>query len=325
MSTSPFGSCRTAPAAPGPSTSDRRPAPGRSTACRRRSTPTRCRSSRRRGSRRARRTARPALPPRSRVAGSPTNRNSLSRVFITPSDLRSPTKWPGDPHHHCGQAAGIAAEIDDDAVGVPQFVDRLLELRVDGRHPHVEPDDPGGRASRRRAFPLSRPARTSSAGCPTVTGFPCSGRRSSDNVTAAPSPFSNVTSTFDPAGPRRCVCAMRHASDPAAARLVPAGPPSGSTRSRSATLRGSNPRDPPSRTDQRRRFAVDVRDDQLAADEPDFEVPDRRWYRPTSRPAWTRPRRTGISAKCDSAEAAQHVADRRRGARRQTSPPPRAA
>ena len=54
-----------------------------------------------------------------------------------------------DAHHHRGEAAGIAAQIDDDPVRLPELVHRGLELRVDGRHPHVEADD-AHRAARRR-------------------------------------------------------------------------------------------------------------------------------------------------------------------------------
>ena len=56
---------------------------------------------------------------------------------------------PRDAHHHRREAAGIAAQIDDDAVGLPELVDRRLELGVDGRHPHVEADDADGSARRR--------------------------------------------------------------------------------------------------------------------------------------------------------------------------------
>ena len=88
---------RTAPEAPAPSTSGRTRARARLTACRRRSIPRRCRSSRQRGSRPVRRTARRALRPHSPAGGSRRTGTPLSRVFITPSGLRSATKCPEIP------------------------------------------------------------------------------------------------------------------------------------------------------------------------------------------------------------------------------------
>ena len=58
---------------------------------------------------------------------------------------------------------------------------------------------------------------------PTVTGSPSSGRRSSESATAVPWPFSNVTLTFVPAGPRRRVSAARHASTFSSRSLAPSG------------------------------------------------------------------------------------------------------
>ena len=77
-------------------------------------------------------------PAASTRRGFATKRTSVSRVFIMPSGLRSSTKVPGDAHHHRREPAGIAAQVDDDAVRCAEFVHRLLKQRIDGRHPHVE-------------------------------------------------------------------------------------------------------------------------------------------------------------------------------------------
>ena len=86
---------RTAPAAPVPSTSARRRARAPSTACRRRSIPTRCRSARRRGSRPGPRYGSTRSPARVHEARVRTETSAPSAcVFITPSVSRSLVKWP---------------------------------------------------------------------------------------------------------------------------------------------------------------------------------------------------------------------------------------
>ena len=83
-----------------------------------------------------------------------------------------------------------------------ELVDRLLKLRIDGRHPDVEPDDAGGLPPAASLPSRSRRARTSSAGLPTVTGCPCSvGARRDAWTGRSPAPSSNVTSTVDPGRP----------------------------------------------------------------------------------------------------------------------------
>ena len=78
-------------------------------------------------------------------------RSSESRVFIVPERLAFLDEVARDPHQHRGEAAGVAAEVDHDAAGVPVLVDGFLELAIDGRHPDVEPDHAHGQAAWRLA------------------------------------------------------------------------------------------------------------------------------------------------------------------------------
>src|SRR4029079_2942425 len=66
-------------------------------------------------------------------------------------------KVSGDAHEHRGKPAGVAAKIDDDPVGAPEFVHRLLKLRIDSRHPDIERDHARGLSGSRRLPLLFNP------------------------------------------------------------------------------------------------------------------------------------------------------------------------
>ena len=87
------------------------------------------------------------------------------------------TKCPEMPVSMAAKSAGIPSEVDHDAVGVSVRVECLLELTIDGRHPDVEANHPGGKPTGNRP-PLGFDATNIVGRCPTVTGCPVSGRRS---------------------------------------------------------------------------------------------------------------------------------------------------
>ena len=127
-----------------------------------------------------------------------------------------------DAHHHRGQPARVAAQVDDDPVRLPELVDRRLEPRVDCRHPDVEANDANGAPAGVCFFVAS--TRTNIVGrFPTVTACPASACRSSESATGCPLPSSKVTSTRDPDGPRNRDSETRHASTLTSRPLSPLG------------------------------------------------------------------------------------------------------
>ena len=110
--------------------------------------------------------------------GFATNLNSVSRVFIMPSGLRSLEEVTGDPHDHRRQAAGVAAQIDDDRRRRVRnrSIARWNSASTAGIHtlnpitPTVAPRGVRCSSASTRTYIVGR--------LPTVAGWPASARRS---------------------------------------------------------------------------------------------------------------------------------------------------